>query len=353
MAPCVGCGEGECVFRKDALTDICELITGDAELHTMFRVDGERVACPLEGPFRFSYDNGFGACADPMSHIDKCADDSKLKLSYQACADIHQSEHKSEQLECLATWQEGSRNYLVGRRSSRNILTDEESFRCFMYRSTEKGFAVAQSADAKCRGLESSSYSLELQTRSYPPAACFLPSWMTAFGEWQTLDGRHGYQLNENRLSGFRKLIVRNGRVLHADSCLEIRNETNAGAILLSFTLEGCRNGYMCHKIYNRAHQILEIESGLLTADKADACDESSFTNSHLETLLPVSSLADSECPHRGRYALSSMRDEVNCEDAESTLDFGCLDGHTITIKQACDSKRPDRSLSNPLIQGS
>lgn len=49
---------------KMTLDTICEEITGDAPLYSMFRLDAKPESCPFKGgpPFTFTYDRGYGEC---------------------------------------------------------------------------------------------------------------------------------------------------------------------------------------------------------------------------------------------------------------------------------------------------
>lgn len=40
---------------REALPNLCSLITGDALLYSMFRENASPVSCPLRGPFSFTY----------------------------------------------------------------------------------------------------------------------------------------------------------------------------------------------------------------------------------------------------------------------------------------------------------
>ena len=73
-----------------------------------------------------------------------------------------------EQLECLATWKEGSLRYLMGRVHQPGAIgSDEDSYRCFVYEKLQPAssstaserhrttFLLAQSGDASCSGLTS------------------------------------------------------------------------------------------------------------------------------------------------------------------------------------------------------
>lgn len=65
-----------------------------------------------------------------------------------------------EELECLATWKDGSTRYLVGKLYHKMATSDEDRYRCFVYdqqhqHSHHQVYQVAQSGDATCNGLPS------------------------------------------------------------------------------------------------------------------------------------------------------------------------------------------------------
>ena len=67
------------------------------------------------------------------------------------------SESATEELECLATWSEGSKNYLVAEMNREHVYSDESKYRCFVYEKAGKGdnrtVRMAQSLAATCTGL--------------------------------------------------------------------------------------------------------------------------------------------------------------------------------------------------------
>lgn len=80
---------------KASLEQICDGITGDAALYSMFRKYPEvkPIQCPFKSaPFTFSYSRGTGECSNPPSKAESCTDDSRLVLKYQACPDVSTSE---------------------------------------------------------------------------------------------------------------------------------------------------------------------------------------------------------------------------------------------------------------------
>jgi hypothetical protein len=66
-----------------------------------------------------------------------------------------------EELQCLATWKEGSSRYLVGKVHHNHATSNEDRFRCFVYEKASAAsealdgvdYRVAQSGDATCNGL--------------------------------------------------------------------------------------------------------------------------------------------------------------------------------------------------------
>lgn len=50
-----------------------------------------------------------------------------------------------EELECLATWNEGNARYLVGKMNHRHAITSEDRYRCFVY---EKITGIGESYQA-------------------------------------------------------------------------------------------------------------------------------------------------------------------------------------------------------------
>ena len=151
---------GYCETYFDTFESLCDNIAGDSPMHTMFRRDAEPVRCPFKGPFLFSYTkggSGLNKCSYPQSYLDSCSDHTKLQLNFQACIDVHGSESATEELQCLATWSEGSKNYLVAEMNRDHVYSDESKYRCFVYEMSgkrdNKTVKMAQSLMASCNGL--------------------------------------------------------------------------------------------------------------------------------------------------------------------------------------------------------
>lgn len=224
-----------------SLDQLCKLITGDALLFSMFRLGGSPVACPFRGPLAFTYNRGHGDCRSPMSSVEACTQESRLLLRYQACPDVYGTESTVEELQCMATWKEGSARYLVGKVHHSHATSNEDRFRCFVYeqvnahgsnglgnglgnglalglggleeepglpvRGHDAGvvFRVAQSGDATCNGLSSDMEGSRTMTlykaEAAAPSRCKFPSWLSAHAHWHTLDYRRSYSLHQKNTS--------------------------------------------------------------------------------------------------------------------------------------------------------
>ena len=91
---------GDC--RSSATEDgLCD-ISPDTTLRTLLKMDGEPVVCPFQAPAVFSYNKGTGVCSSPLSGLGQCLNDSQVKLTFQACPDISQTESKGAMLELIS-----------------------------------------------------------------------------------------------------------------------------------------------------------------------------------------------------------------------------------------------------------
>ncbi|XP_076352779.1 uncharacterized protein LOC143248246 [Tachypleus tridentatus] len=190
------------------LEEKCGEISGDALLHSMFRMNTTPVPCPFEGFFTFSYNRGHGECTHPVSTVDSCTDDSHLFFKFQACTNVRNSESREEKMTCIATWKEGSTRYLIAKMEHKDTITEEDKFRCLVYDKlkNESGYQIAQSGDATCDGLfsatEGSRTMTLIKSGSFSGAKCRFPKWFTKHSFWQSLDGTKFYS-TDNSLKSF------------------------------------------------------------------------------------------------------------------------------------------------------
>lgn len=313
-------------LRRDTLPHLCSLITGDALLYSMFRENAEPVDCPLKAPFSFSYNRGHGDCKYPVSTIESCTEESRLLLNYQACPDIHASESAVEELECLATWKEGSLRYLVGKLHHNHATSNEDRYRCFVYEKTngiasgsgmkedpstgDVEYRVAQSGDATCNGLSSAtegSRTMALKRVSVR-FSCQFPSWMTFSHTWHTLDFSSNYTFYQ------RNATLRITNQTGADIkvyCVNVKASSPSGnsVALIAHWQHHCASRYVCVVLYRRDTYIAELQRGAPTSKPEDACSPHHFNAVDAPYVTLVASNPESkDCPYSGKYSIQTNR---------------------------------------------
>nr|KAF7439309.1 hypothetical protein H0235_001700 [Vespula pensylvanica] len=245
-----------------------------------------------------------------------------------------------EELECLATWKEGSSRYLVGRLHHNHASSNEDRYRCFVYEKasqTVQGnlnraamgmgamhhdvalpsgpvpegaadiYRVAQSGDATCNGLSSpmeGSRTMTLKKVS-SPGKCSFPNWLTGHSSggltWHTLDLARSYTFHPRNAS--LHVARSNGSSSRFDGgsldgqhipgqedqdvkiLCNIIKQTNPaqGMIMIMlvahFTV-GCRSGYMCMAFHRRDGQVIEVQTGSAISRPEEACSPPHFQHS-------------------------------------------------------------------------
>ncbi|XP_041976270.1 uncharacterized protein LOC121731032 isoform X2 [Aricia agestis] len=331
--------------RRDALPHLCTTITGDALLYSMFRENAEPVDCPLKGPFSFSYNRGHGDCKIPASSIESCTEDSRLLLNYQACPDVYGSESTVEELECLATWKEGSLRFLVGKIHHNHATSNEDRYRCFVYEKTNASgsnikeiptpggveYRVAQSGDATCNGLFSAtegSRTMALK-RVTSKFTCQFPSWMTFSHTWHTLDYSSNYTFQRNATLRITNATGGEVKVF----CVSVKASSPSGnsVALVAHWQHHCVSRYVCVVLYRRDAHIAELQRGSPAPRADDACSPHHFNAATAPYVTLVASNPDSkECPYSGKYIISNHRHKrgLSEKDKHRNDDTNEREGH-------------------------
>jgi len=348
--------ESYCETYFDTFESLCDNIAGDSPMHTMFRRDAQPVKCPFKGPFLFSYTkggSGLNKCSYPQSYLDSCSDNHRLQLNFQACIDVQGSESATEELQCLATWSEGSKNYLVAEMNRDHVYSDESKYRCFVYEKSGKGdnktVKMAQSLTATCNGLWSpmEGYrTFDMNKVDGPRTRCDLPHWMTGHHSWTSLDT--SIQLHVN--SGERSFKLRNLQdVLHPEdshvTCHEIVKEEKNIAKVVTYVKSGCDSGFMCAVFMRETDNVIKVQFGHKARIPSEACSDLYFSSPVIKSLLLVSSKTTSSlqtpCPLSGRYTISTHQHStipwVSCPHPPSSLYLTSGCGSTaMTLEHQC-----------------
>jgi len=344
--------ESSCLPITYSLDELCHDITGDQPLLSMFRAeDATFIPCPFKSPpYRFQYSRGSTAdCVVPHSRIDSCTDDSRLLMKFAACPDIPGTEHGEEELNCLATWKEGSSKYLVAKiksKSNQGLVTEADSYRCFMYeRGPDTIYKMAQSGDATCNGVTSptegaKTYILTRLESSHEK--CKFPSWVVDHHHWHSLDNSHSYHFSHKNAT--LRITHEHGPTEMRIVCHHIVANKSMVAVVAHATA-GCKNGYICIVFHKRDSGVIQVQkSNEMVQEQSEACVPP-FTDpyqmSSPVTLVTVSpSLV--RCPQAGRYiahnqplwALPSEPDPT-CHSNTSLL-IGCSTSPEVVTLQAC-----------------
>ncbi|XP_020287682.1 uncharacterized protein LOC109856623 [Pseudomyrmex gracilis] len=352
---------------RNSLASLCSFITGDALLYSMFREEAPPVACPFRGPMTFSYNRGHGTCSNPPSNVDTCTDDSRLLFKYQACPDIPASESAVEELECLATWKEGSSRYLVGRLHHGHASSNEDRYRCFVYEKanqpvqsnlnraaigigvmdhevtvpggpvsegTTEMYQVAQSGDATCNGLftpTEGSRTMMLKKVS-EPGMCRFPNWLTGHSSigltWHTLDLSKSYTFhprnaslhvarpNATSSSDFENGPMDLQHIVGSEDqdvkilCNSIKQSNSAQTMtmLIAHFTVGCRSGFMCMTFYRRDGHVIELQTGSAISRPEEVCNPPHFLQHSTPYLTLVTSSPESRtCPYLGKFTVTDV----------------------------------------------
>uniref|UniRef100_A0A1B6KQ90 Uncharacterized protein n=1 Tax=Graphocephala atropunctata TaxID=36148 RepID=A0A1B6KQ90_9HEMI len=305
--------ESNCL-SYDSLEELCHDITGDQSLLSMFRADeASTIPCPFKSPpYKFSYNRGSGDCSFPSSRIDSCTDDSKLLVYFAACPDVTGTESGVEELNCLATWKEGSSRYLVAKIKKDLNLSEEDSYRCYMYSKkpgSELMYQVAQSGDATCSSVTSpseGSKTMFLTRVESRHERCQFPSWVVSHHHWHSLGNDHSYHFSHKNAT--LRITREHGPTEMRLVCHHV--VTNSSTVtLVAHATAGCKNGYICMVFHKRDSAVIQVQQSIeMVKEPTEACIPP-FTDSRQMsspvTLITVS-LPETRCPHAGHYIASS-----------------------------------------------
>ncbi|KAK2583583.1 hypothetical protein KPH14_009527 [Odynerus spinipes] len=308
----------------------CSYLTSDTVLISLFRTGAAPLPCPIKGPLEFTYSQGDGECSWPLSRAEVCTQESRLLLRYQACPNVHSSESVDVQLECLATWREGSTNYMVARLYGDRKTNDEESYRCFIYtKGSNNTWHMAQSADATCTGLLSiteASKTFKMKQR-YTTERCAYPSWVVAPKSWVALDrmasrlltSAHNLTIldrNETRLACHAAVPIESHRHHYSST-----KQTHDQMMFVAEATRDCENGYVCIMFHKRDEHVIEMQLSKWSQQPDEVCNSTTFNSRSTPfTTFITSDPMTRQCPYLGRYEIVSVMHWHSGEAVEDTL---------------------------------
>ncbi|KAK2188711.1 hypothetical protein NP493_124g02009 [Ridgeia piscesae] len=286
--------------------------------------------------YYFNYDDGVsGSCDTDRSYVKPCVGHRRLEMHFEHCSASAQLNGQDAQLECLATWKDGSDTYMYGRFTGRRLLNKEETYRCFQYELYGSDVYMAMSADASCRGLRSSRAGpLILQLRQdvngWPKPSCRFPEWLVSFS-WRDMADKQLFNSSSSSQTfvGFNRR--KSGAKLRRRSeyrCIEtLRHVTEDGLYtVLAFSTHECTSVYKFRRLADGA---LKFKQGkLMDMDRATRClQENQYESVHI---LTDDKLKSGHCPRSGIYTATS---QTSCF---SYADVGCHQRDVIVIHSTC-----------------
>ncbi|XP_043252057.1 uncharacterized protein LOC122397169 [Colletes gigas] len=312
---------------KPNLHDTCSVLTSDDNLISLFRTGAAPMPCPFKGPLEFAYTSGEQTCDSPLSIAETCTQESRLFLRYQACANVRSSESIDMELECLATWKDGSTHNLVARLHGARKTNDEDSYRCFIYEQTSNNtWDLAQSGDAACTGfsVDDAARTYKMKQK-YRPINCTYPSWVVDNKLWLGLDRiasrlvTSSYNLTildrkETRLVCHTIVPIND---VHYYSRLNV--DTANQVMYIARATVDCNNGYVCLMFHRRNDHIIEMQLSEWSHQPDDVCNSSTFHLTPYTTFI-TSDPMNRHCPNLGRYEIVSMIHSHTNENAEDIL---------------------------------
>jgi len=366
--------ESYCEENIDSMESLCNTITGDAPLYTMFRKDGKLVKCPFRGPHSFSYSKGDSGqvCKYPASFMDTCSDNKRLQLRYQACLDVEGSEIATEEMACLATWKEGSSRYFVSMLNHSHVYTDETRYRCFVYQrqhSNELGrvtYKMAQSLYASCLGLWNVNEGHKTFTMTKLESdkdKCVFPHFMHNHHDWHSVDGlislhvnKRGHSLrlrNHTRLASVYEAADSGYLESHA-TCHRVESGGLNSPVtrIVAHVKAGCDSGYVCLVFFSQDKHVIQMRYGDKSTNPNEACMNYYFDaeNSPIITLVSEGGHNTRPCPFSGRYTLTGaphtgamsalMSGQLNCHQA--IMHAGCSASDDLIVESVCSRNLED-----------
>ncbi|KAH3696885.1 hypothetical protein DPMN_084365, partial [Dreissena polymorpha] len=355
--------ESPCWY-EESFHHVCNLINGDALLHTLVKATSSPQPCPFQGSYTFSYINGTMSnlpCESPISEVRACADESKFKFAYKRCNGIPGTYDKEVDFQCMATWENGEK-YLYGSFSEPWMTRVEDyMYRCFMHSFYGTHGDMSMSADATCQGLQSptlGSISLKFtKDLNQPRGTCRFTDILVSRNKWRDLSGAWFLEV-EAGLQVLRLKSRKTGDVIkyaEVASALDtsttklvikcVQNtytaQTKTANVLQTdyityVTDDECKSGYQCVRLIKRDTNILEMYLGDRLNGTVASCTDANFENAKKDLLIPdVNDAGQCSITRKGVYTYQDKASECT-----GTVNIGCATPNKITIDTRCPNQR-------------
>ncbi|CAG0886019.1 unnamed protein product [Cyprideis torosa] len=310
--------------------------------------------------------------AQEQTAVPPCALSQPPPDSFPSPRQISLAKKKYEELECLATWREGSLEYLMGRlkKSGSSFREDEDEFRCFVYekghgaRSRGADILLAQSGDASCNGIYSAAEGplvMKLSHKVKTKHQCHFPPWAVAHHKWHSLDWETVYQfthgnssvrITEKQYSGSRppERLTCHAQWDRLTGTSSVDN--NGGYVSTAFVvhaLRECYGRYLCMVLHRRGANIMEVQFGESSMEEDMACTSLYFNKETAPYItLMVMNPSEIQCPTLGQWNIARDRspfevpgNSMACQSPRTLL-VGCggSSGVGLELQDKCASSK-------------
>ncbi|XP_045116252.1 uncharacterized protein LOC123507441 isoform X3 [Portunus trituberculatus] len=273
-----------------------------------FTQDGliDRVFCPINGRFHFTYDVNDGTessveCPEPSSELSNCPRGSELQLRFRRCSfgELNMS------LRCLGDWRGHDGQRYLALWDPAVTTHNQPRYRCAMYsvdQATQKVY-LSFSIDATCtnhlHGPWDGYETMELFPLAPPSppsvvltTACDFPRWTE--GAWQHL------------LIDARELWVQDDEMDKKYKTLCLSQHAPHGERFALYSTNQCgEDEFTCIWIKKRAVNVIEYQMGVSPSKVYNAsriCSDDAFRGQTWKTQGRLSPENLSGCPITGEY---------------------------------------------------
>ncbi|CAH1774857.1 unnamed protein product [Owenia fusiformis] len=333
-----------CHPGRKTFHDLCYAdIDPTSHLQTLVRDGGLPVPCPFEGAFLFSYNNNSGRCQDPLSSMMECSSRSQFQIEFKHCYGIDDTYDRVAGLQCLATWKDGTDDYMYTKMHGPGFTDTDNTYRCIRFHDLgTSAMRLAMSSDSTCFNMNdpTDEYMEDLEfdlTRNHiwPSAQCEYPQWIHR-KIWRNIAGTKILQSDGSHSSlEVYHLVKPDGTlddVIGKMKCISSFEEHERLFKFVSFTTTGCVSKFQCIVIHRRNHHVLEVEKSDLYNTREEAVHGCLHFTPQERTIIFNATSHGSPCPLIGRF------DEENIF-CSTTVKGRCPKNDSISIDTDCLGK--------------
>ncbi|CAJ0959652.1 unnamed protein product, partial [Mesorhabditis belari] len=329
----------KCISDREMSLEKCrEKLSGDAPMETLFRVDGKAEKCPLSTPLNFTYQNAQGICASRTSNIQKCVNEKRLKIQYEACPELPNTEAAGIEIECIGWWESLGWKFLASRLIQ--SAKKKASHRCIILDGDNSKGRLGISADSSCHELthlSAASTLISYRIDTELVSNCDFPEQFDKM-DWIAASTTHKHQFRGGEWTSSHSSKRHSQRLCLTETAQSSRSMEMLGndnepinQIIRFFRVhvtDGCTVGYQCVKMTEILSTVIQIEFGIVSPNEFESCGEEMIVIQR-ETI--VHHKAQTNCPSRGLHFIPSCSFPV--------FESGCTNRQHFHLRKTCQQE--------------